>query len=209
MASRREPARLLIVGTYRPAEVPRGHPVSKVTAELIAHRQASTIALGRSQHRVRRRLPGEAVPAPRISTRVHRNAPPIDGREPSLHHDVRDDLEGQGLLRERDGRWELATSVQDVAARRPDSIRRLIDTQIRSIRRHRQRIIEVAAVAGMTFTAGVVAYALDADADGVDSACESLANERRLLQYVGAETWPDGTIQSRTRSSSACSSTRR
>src|SRR5580692_6051605 len=49
----------------------------------------------------------------------------------------------------------------------------------------------------MTFTAGVVAHALDADADSVDSACESLANERSLLQYAGTVTWPDGTIQSR------------
>ncbi len=60
-----------------------------------------------------------------------------------------------------------------------------------------QRIVETAAVAGASFTAGVVAHALDADVDGVDSACESLANERRFLKYEGAETWPDGTIQSR------------
>ena len=44
LASRREPARLLLVGTYRSGEVPRGHPVAKLTGELIAHRQASTIA---------------------------------------------------------------------------------------------------------------------------------------------------------------------
>jgi hypothetical protein len=49
----------------------------------------------------------------------------------------------------------------------------------------------------MTFTAGIVANTLDTDADGVDSACESLAGERRLLEYVRTETWPDGTIQSR------------
>jgi len=31
----------------------------------------------------------------------------------------------------------------------------------------------------------------------VDSTCEALADERRLLGYVGTENWPDGTIQSR------------
>ena len=46
LASRREPARLLIVGTYRPEEVPRGQPLTRVTSELIAHRQASSISLG-------------------------------------------------------------------------------------------------------------------------------------------------------------------
>ncbi len=197
MASRREPARLLIVGTYRPAEVPRGHSVSKFTAELIAHRQASTIALdGLSVESVdaylAKRFPHHRFP-PAFTGTLHQST----SGNPLFITTFVDDLEGQGLLRERDGRWDLTTSVQEVAVRRPDSIRRLIDAQIDRLADAEQRIIEVAAVAGMTFTAGVVAYALDADADGVDSACESLANERRLLQYIGTETWPDGTIQSR------------
>jgi DNA-binding winged helix-turn-helix (wHTH) protein len=45
LGSRREHARLLIVGTYRPEEVPRGLPLTRVTGELIAHRLASSIAL--------------------------------------------------------------------------------------------------------------------------------------------------------------------
>jgi len=197
MASRREPARLLILGTYRPAEVPRGHPVSKLTGELVAHRQASTIALdGLGIESVdaylAKRFPNHRFP-PAFTGTLHQST----GGNPLFLTTLVDDLEAQGLLRKRDGQWELATSVQDVAARRPDSIRRLIDTQIDRLPAVEQRIIEVAAVAGMTFTAGLVAYALDADADGVDSACESLANERRLLRYVGTETWPDGTIQSR------------
>ena len=197
MSSRREPARLLIVGTYRPAEVPRGHPVSKVTAELIAHRQASTIALdGLSIQSVEdylaKRFLHHRFP-PAFTATLHRST----GGNPLFITTSVDELEAQGLIRQRDGRWDLATSVQDVAARRPESVRRLIDAQIDRLATAEQRIIEVAAVAGMTFTAGVVACALDTDADGVDSACESLANERRLLHYVGTETWPDGTIQSR------------
>jgi tetratricopeptide (TPR) repeat protein len=60
-----------------------------------------------------------------------------------------------------------------------------------------QRILEVASVAGVTFTAGAVAYALDAEPDDIDSVCETLALARRFLQYVGTETWPDGTIHTR------------
>jgi DNA-binding winged helix-turn-helix (wHTH) protein len=197
LASRREPARVLIVATYRSGEVPRGHPVAKITGELVAHRQASTIALdGLGLESVdaylTKRFPRHRLP-PALGATLHQST----GGNPLFITTLVDDLEAQGLLRERDGEWELATSVQDVAARRPDSIRRLIDTQIDRLPAAEQRIIEVAAVAGMTFTAGVVAHALDADADGVDSACESLANERRLLHYVDTETWPDGTIQSR------------
>lgn len=197
LGSRRVPARLLILGTYRHEEVPRGHPLTRVTGELIAHRHASSIALESLRTEavdtyLAKRWPGHGFP-PKFARMLHRST----GGNPLFLTTLVDDLESQGLVVEREGRWELSTSVEDAAARRPDSIRRLIDTQIDRLNAVEQRIIEVAGVAGMTFTAGVVAHALDADPDGVDSACESLANERRLFQYAGTETWPDGTIQSR------------
>jgi DNA-binding winged helix-turn-helix (wHTH) protein/tetratricopeptide (TPR) repeat protein len=197
LGGRREPARMLIIGTYRPEEAPRGHPLLRVASQLIAHRQASAIALaGLAPAAVdvylSKRFPGHVFP-PELAPTLERST----GGNPLFLTTLVDDLEGQGLIRKHEGRWELSTNAEDVAARRPDSIRRLIDTQIDRLKPVDQRIIEVAGVAGMTFTAGVVAHALDADPDGVDSACESLANERRLLQHAGTETWPDGTIQSR------------
>jgi DNA-binding winged helix-turn-helix (wHTH) protein len=197
LGSRREPARLLLVGTYRAAEVLRGHPLTKVTAELIARRQASAIALDSLgieavEAYLSRRFPHHGFP-PKLVATIHQST----GGNPLFITTLVDELEGKGLLRAREGRWELSTSVEDVAARRPDSIRRLIDTQIDRLPALEQRILETAAVAGATFAAGVVAHALDAEVDSVDSACESLANDRRFLQYVGTETWPDGTIQSR------------
>ena len=197
LGSRREPAQLLIVGTYRPEETVRGHPLTRVMGELIAHRRALSIALeGLGSDAVDaylwKRCPGHTFP-PEVARTLERST----GGNPLFLATLVDDLVGQGLIREREGSWALSTSLQDMAARRPDSIRRLIDTQIDRLDAVEQRIIEVAGVAGMTFTAGVVAHALDADVDSVDSACESLASERRLLHYVGSETWPDGTIQSR------------
>ena len=197
LGSRREPAQLLIVGTYRPEEAVRGHPLTRVTGELVAHRRASSIALeGLGSDAIdaylSKRCPGHTFP-PELARTLERST----GGNPLFLTTLVDDLEGQGLIREQVGGWELSTSLQDMAARRPDSIRRLIDTQIDRLGAVEQRIVEVAGVAGMTFTAGVVAHALDADVDSVDSACESLASERRLLHYVVPETWPDGTIQSR------------
>jgi predicted ATPase len=197
LCSRREPAKLLIVGTYRPEEIVRGNPLTRVTGELIAHRRASSIALeglrlDAVDGYLAKRCPGHTFP-PELARTLER----ATGGNPLFLTTLLDDLEARGLIRERQGRWELSTTVEDVAARRPDSILRLIDTQIDRLGAGEQRIVETAAVAGMTFTAGAVASALQANVDDVDSACESLANERRLLQYGGTETWPDGTVQSR------------
>lgn len=197
LAGRREPAHLLVLGAYRTAEVTRGHPLTRVTGELIAHRQASTIALeGFATDAIDayldRRFPGHRFP-PELA----RTLAQTTGGNPLFVTTLVGDLEVQGFVRARDGGWELATTLEDVAARRPDGIRRLVDTQIDRLGALEQRIVEVAAVVGMTFWAGAVAHALGTDLDLVDSACESLATGRKLLQYLGAEIWPDGTIQSR------------
>ena len=197
LASRREPARLLLIGTYRTAEVPRDHPIRKVTGELVARRQASSIVLDdlgvdAIDAYLSRRFPRHRFPLD-LAVTVHRST----GGNPLFVTTLIDELAGKHLLLERDGQWELSTSIEAVAALRPDSVRRLLATQIDRLPAFEQRIVETAAVAGASFTAGVVAHSLDADVDGVDSACESLANERRFLKYEGTESWPDGTIQSR------------
>ena len=46
LAQRRDPARLLIIGTFRPMELQRnGHPLSQMTAELFLHATAQEISL--------------------------------------------------------------------------------------------------------------------------------------------------------------------
>lgn len=197
LGARREPARILVVATYRATDLTRGHPLARVTSELVAHRQATVVELGAFSEEVARsyvdaRWPGNTFPPELAHTLCD-----TTGGNPLYLSILADDLEAQKLIDQRDGTWRLATALDDVAARRPDGIRRLIDTQIDRLPPREQRIIEVAAVAGMTLTAGLIAHALDDDPDEIDSACELLASGQRLLQYAGTEAWPDGTVQSR------------
>jgi DNA-binding winged helix-turn-helix (wHTH) protein len=197
LCNRRDPARLLVLGTYRPAEVQRGDPLTKVVGELTAHRCASTMALeafdpDTLDAYLARRFPSHRFP-PSLASTLHR----ATAGNPLFVATLVDDLVAQGTIRKQGGGWDLLTDVDDVARRRPAGVLRLIDTQIDRLSAMEQRILEAASVAGATFPVGVVAHALDTDPDGVDSCCESLADERGLLHYVGTETWPDGTIQSR------------
>jgi len=197
LASRREPACLLVLGTYRPAEVTRTDPVARVAGQLIAHQRAQEIALEGFTTEALDGYLTQRFGGHRFPPELARTLAQTTGGLPLFVTTFVDDLEAQGLIVARDGGWDLTIPVDQVAARRPDGVRRLINTQIDRLGAPEQRVIEAAAVAGTTFTAGAVAHALDADVDSVDSACESLATGRKLLQYVGAETWPDGTIQSR------------
>jgi DNA-binding winged helix-turn-helix (wHTH) protein len=197
LGSRRKPARLLIVGTYRPEEAAREHPLARVAGELIAHRHASWIALQGLDSRavgayLTRRYPGHSFPS-RLADELGQST----GGNALFVTTLVDEWEARGLLREHHGQWELSSTVQHMATVRPDSIRRFIDAQIDRLSTLQQRIVEIGGIAGMTFTAGVVAHALDTDADSVDLACESLTSEHGLLRCAGMERRPDGTVQSR------------
>ena len=100
------------------------------------------------------------------------------------------------MIRPSDGGWELAARVADVASRRPDTVRQLIDIQIDRLKSNEQRILEAASLVGVQFTARSVAHALETPADEVDTVCEGLVNDKRLLRFVTSEAWPDGSIQS-------------
>ncbi len=63
LARRREPARLLLIGTFRPVDViVRAHPLRAVKQELAAHGLCEELQVELLAGRRRRRVPGPAVP---------------------------------------------------------------------------------------------------------------------------------------------------
>ncbi len=197
LGARREPARVLVIATCRPAELTKGEDLAKVIAELSAHRQALTLQLEALSEAalaeyLAQRFQESHFPEALADT-IHR----MTGGNPLFAIAVIDDLESRGMIRSAGVGWQLEVSIGEVASRRPDTVRQLIDIQIDRLSSIEQRILEAASLVGAQFAAGSVGHALELSADEVDSVCEGLANQRRFLEYVGTETWPDGSIQSR------------
>jgi DNA-binding winged helix-turn-helix (wHTH) protein len=197
LGRRRDPARVLVVCAYRPSGVAATSTLPRIADELVAHRQAALVRLEPFAEPtlgayLDKRFPGHALP-PALARTIHK----MTGGNPLFVVTLLEDLVTRGMIRETERGWELAARVDDVSAQRPDNIRRLIDTQIDRLTATEQRILEVASVAGVEFAVGAVAHALDAEVDEVDSTCETLADGRRFLEYVGTEPWPDGSIHAR------------
>jgi DNA-binding winged helix-turn-helix (wHTH) protein/tetratricopeptide (TPR) repeat protein len=197
LGARREPARILVIATCRGAELTKGDGLAKVIAELRAHKQAFTLQLETLSEAalveyLAQRFRDSRFPDALAGT-IHR----MTGGNPLFTIAVIDDLESRGMIRPVGVGWQLEVSVAEVASRRPDTVRQLLDIQIDRLSAIEQRALEAASVVGAQFAAGSVGHALELPADEIDSVCEGLANERRLLEYAGTETWPDGTIQSR------------
>jgi tetratricopeptide (TPR) repeat protein len=170
--------------------------MARVIAELRAHKQATVLNLETwskatmsdylAQRFAAARFPEDLAPC------IHR----MTGGNPLFAVAIVDDLESRGMIRRSASGWELAASVADVANCSPETVRQLMDIQIDRLKSNEQRILEAASLVGVQFAVGAVAHALELPADEIDTVCEGLANDKRLLRFVTSEPWPDGSIQS-------------
>jgi DNA-binding winged helix-turn-helix (wHTH) protein/predicted ATPase len=195
LARRREPARLLLIATYRPPEVRRRpHPLYTLQQELQLHGHSMELPLTLLTEDavatyLASRLPG-LQRVGRLARLVHQRT---EGN-PLFMVTLVDSWLTQGVLLERDGAWALPDAIETLHDRVPDSLRQMIDMQLDWLSAEEQRVLEAASVAGVEFSAAAVAAGLAQEAECVDDWCTSLARREQFLRASGERTWPDGMV---------------
>ncbi len=197
LARRRDPARLLIVGTYRPAEVAAAaHPLKSVKQELQVHGQCDELALDFLSETavgeyLDRRFPRASF-SPDLARVLHANT----SGSPLFLVNVVDDLIAQGHVREVDGRWALSVPLERVASGVPDTLWQMVEKQIVRLAPHEQAVLAVASVAGAEFSAALTTVD-GTSPDAAEQCCDGLARRGPFLRAMGVAEWPDGTVAER------------
>jgi DNA-binding winged helix-turn-helix (wHTH) protein/predicted ATPase len=197
LARRREAARLLVLGTYRPADVAASaHPLRPVKQELEVHGHCEEMPLEfldvpAVRDYLALRFPRHHFPSD-LAPVLHENT----GGNPLFVVNTIDDLIAQGRMREVGGTWGLSVPVKDVAAGAPETLSQMVDRQVERLTPDEQAMLAVASVAGVEFSAAIAA------ADAIDPRegerrCDALARRGQLLRATGVAEWPDGTVAGR------------
>ena len=198
IAQRREPARLLLIGTYRPVDATvAANPVGDVKRVLEARGQAHDLSLSllaedAVAEYLAARFPDSAV-SRELAHVLHRRT---EGN-PLFMVSAIDDLIARGVLARREGRWDLRAALGDVELDVPESLRHMIDRQVSRLTLEEQRILAAASAAGMEFSVASVAAAIDRPVDEVDEWCSGLARQHLFLRALGPREWPDRTMTAR------------
>lgn len=204
VARRREVARLLIVGTYRPAQViAREHPLVQVVAELRSRRLCRQLTL---------ELLSVDEVAEYLSARLAPRLP-----SPELIADVYQRTEGNALfvVAVTDfliGHDLLIDDAEHVGVRArdrlallgvPDTVRDMLERQVDALDDTDRRLLTVAAAVGSEFTVEAVRAGLAGQASvsaaHVEERCARIAGAHALLRPAGEAQWPDGTLTGRYR----------
>jgi len=195
VARRRMPARLFVLGTYRPADaVVRDHPVRVVTQELRLHRQCEELILdylsevGVSTYLARRF--GEKVISEAVSRALHRRS----NGNPLFLTEIVEALISQGRFHMGPTAWECVEDGAALTLEIPETLRHFIEEQFRRLQSEDQVLLEVASIVGIEFSSATVAAGLHLSQEDVESRCGVLARNHRFVRSCGMRTWPDGTI---------------
>ena len=198
LAQRRSPARLFLLGTYRPADViVSGHPLKGMKQELRVHEQCEELPLRvltdvEVCQYLAVRFPRQQLP-PELGQAIYRST---EGN-PLFMVNVVDYWLSQKVLVETAGHWQLTARLEDAAAGVPESLRQMIEKQLERLTAEERRMLEAAGVAGVEFSTAAVAAGLSETAERVEEWCEGLAAQGRFLLAGGMDVLADGTATGR------------
>ena len=197
IARRRQRARLLIIGTYRPVDaVVREHPVRAVAQELRVHGWCIDMPLdyltasGVSIY-LSRRFHQMALPARLASSLHHRT-----NGSPLFLVTLVDELEREGLLSQEMTEATLIRNVEAMATVLPTGLQQLLTHQLDQLTPDEQELLEAASAVGKTFATAAVAACLEKQEAEIDEHYAHLARQGRFVRAEGVERWPDGSITS-------------
>jgi DNA-binding winged helix-turn-helix (wHTH) protein/predicted ATPase len=193
LARRRHPAKLMLIGTYRPVDViVSGHPLKAVKRELLVRQQCEELPLEYLNEEavgqfLSVRFPANRFPA-KLAALIHERT---EGN-PLFMTNAVDYLLADGSIVDDKGLWQLIAGIDKVDVGVPDSIRQMIGKQIDHLDASGQRTLEVASVVGAEFSTLALVAGLEGDRAEVEARCHELARQRQFIQESSIQVLPDG-----------------
>jgi predicted ATPase len=196
LARRLEPARLMMLATYRPVEVILAqHPLKQLKHELQIRHRCEDLPL---------ELLGEAAVTEYLAARFPRHSFPENLSQliyqrtegnPLFVVTLADDLLRHSLLGEEPDThiWQLKGTFDQVSSAVPKSLQQIIEAQFEQLTTDERACLNVASVVGSEFIAFAVAGE-NLDQAAVEECCDGLARRQLLLRNVGLVELPDGSV---------------
>lgn len=183
LARQSDPARLLIVGTFRSQEVQlRRHPLWEIQQSLLAHERCEEVALSQLDEReVARFLDARFVPhalPAELGQRLHAHT----AGNPLFLARVVDAMVKREQVREENGRWQLRAALSAVTEDVPPSVTALLQSEAARLTELEREVLGAASVAGAEFWVPAVAAALELSPVRVEELCVRWARAGRFLR---------------------------
>jgi predicted ATPase/DNA-binding winged helix-turn-helix (wHTH) protein len=198
VAQRTPPARLLVIGTYRPTDArDKNHPLTALTHELRMRKQCQELPLRFLQESAVAAYLAARFPENRFPTVLSRTIHRRTEGNPLFMINMTDYLTDQGLIVQYQEEWVLQARAPAIESGIPTSLHQIIEQQFEDQDPHDRQLLEVASVAGMEFAAAAVASGLGEEEELIEERCAALARRGCFVRFQDHHEWPDGSITGR------------
>ena len=198
LARRRSPAKLMLIGTYRPVDVILAeHPLKALKQDLLVHQLCREIALeplGEAEvgEYLAVESAGASLPEGLASLLYQQSEGNPLFMVAALNHMIE-----RGLITRGKGSWQLKVAGKGVDPEVPKSLQQIIEAQIDRLSPEEQRVLEVASLESVgrsRFTVAPRAAVIGLDPEVFEDVCETLSRRHRIVRSAAPEKLPDGTV---------------
>jgi DNA-binding winged helix-turn-helix (wHTH) protein len=198
LARRRTPAKLMLLATCRPLDAKSAsHSLRGRMPDLLVHRLCREIALTRlSEAEVEEYLAIQSPagrPPPGLSALVHRHS---EGN-PLFMVAALEHMAKRSLLTRVNGRWQLQVPLEKIEFEVPEDLRHMIEARLEPLSAQEQSALELASIAGVAFSPGVISALAQFDSHNVEDLYEELSRRHHIVKWAGTQSLPDGSMTER------------
>jgi DNA-binding winged helix-turn-helix (wHTH) protein/tetratricopeptide (TPR) repeat protein len=195
LARRRGAAKLLLLGTYRPADVIIAQsPLKVLKQDLVIHNLSSEIVLERLEESdvaeyLAIKFAGGSFP-PGFANLIYRHS----GGNALFMVTILQEMLKRGQIAQNGGRFALEVAIEAVDLSVPETLDQLIEAQFKRLSAMEQRILRSASVAGDYFSVWAITTAAEMDPGVIEDVCESLAERLQFIKTAGIQELANGQI---------------
>lgn len=193
LARRRGPARLILLATYRPADVIISQsPLKALKQDLLVHDLCHEIALERLEESdvaeyLTSQFTGAQFPE-RLAELVYRRC----GGHALFMVGIVQEMVKSRLIAQVNGSWALTKPPEKIDPNIPETIQQLIQVQFEQLSSSEQGILKGASVAGERFAVWALATTVHAEASRIEEICEGLAEKQQFIRAAGIQELANG-----------------
>jgi DNA-binding winged helix-turn-helix (wHTH) protein/tetratricopeptide (TPR) repeat protein len=191
LARRREPCKLLLLGTYRPLDVILSQsPLRALKQDLLVHQLCDEVALERfdesevAEYLVAK-FPDSKLPSG-LAGLIHRHS---DGNALFMVAIV-EELVKKRVISDSQGRWRLTQPLERIDPGVPETLQEMLAILCDQLATEEQNILKSASIAGEGFSGWAVSSMLDTDAVHIERICDVLAARQQFIKAAGTHEFP-------------------
>ena len=194
LGRRRQPSKLMLIGTYRPVDVTLAeHPLKRVKQDLLVRHLCHEIALEPlSEAEVGEYLVlesgGASLPAG-FSGLIHRHSEgnPLFMVAALVH------LRDRGMVALENDGWQIKVPLEEMEVKAPESLRQMIELQIERLSAEEQHVLEVASVLKKFSLSVTMGSAVTNMApESLEELLEGLARRHQVVRPAGFKNYRSG-----------------